>query len=72
MRPMLVAGFLLTSLLAVAPTGVAHDCQAENPRVSCGECAYGTHDHRYSDATVYCESYDPSILCLDPISTCLP
>lgn len=74
MRAILVAAFLLASVLAVVavPTGVAHDCEAENPSVSCGECTYGTHHHRYTDYSTYCASNDPSIICLAIISACLP
>jgi hypothetical protein len=63
-------------LLALAPTASAHDCTAENPSTSCGECLSGDHYHRYNNGNRYCSSTDSgsgggcksSMACLkDPI-----
>lgn len=45
------------ALLAAVPTAAAHDCRAENPATTCGECPpHEYHDHHWSDDHHYCYS----------------
>ena len=65
---------LAAGLGALAPAAVAHDCQAQDPAATCGDCAAGDHNHQYDNGTVHCRSsgdddcevYVKSA-CLDPI-----
>ena len=62
--------FLVSALLlvpaaaALLPLAAAHDCSAENPERSCGECLAGNHNHTYNDNSPYCASRDGDEVCL--------
>lgn len=67
-----IAFLVGASLLLCLPTTSAHDCEAEDPATTCGNCTTGNHSHTYRDGRVYCESDDGSILCLSSVNICLP
>lgn len=52
-----------STMVALVPVSVAHDCQAENPQRSCGECTSGTHDHDYNNGNNYCSSSGTTAAC---------
>ena len=50
-------------LLMASPAVSAHECKAEDPAKSCGECSTGYFDyenHTYNDGRVYCHN-DPDM-----------
>lgn len=75
MRPatfaMSVTVLLVASALVALPTVLllgnvvsAHDCRAEDPENSCGDCERkwygGTDRHEYNNGTAYCEETVPT------------
>lgn len=46
------AAFVVT----MTPSASAHDCVAEDPAKSCGECTSGDHNHVDRSNNVYCRS----------------
>lgn len=53
---LLAVASILVALVAVLPEASAHNCTAQNPERSCGECLAGKHNHQYNNGTNYCRS----------------